>query len=167
MELVVESMVQPVMVQPLAQSHRKVVVDNHDNICVIKGSSLVKNLDGGVLVKSNSLVSMPYMEEFTPIVNNLQGLQQLDSTHSSLATVSNPSTSKEACLVEELKIASKWANMLNEKEDSIHKRMTSRFKLQGNLIWVAQRKLILNCPKQKLLKIRGLCVRRLVNDKFF
>jgi len=47
----------------------------------------------------------------------------------------------------------------------ILKRMMSRFKLQENLIWVDQRKLILIPPKQKLLKVKGL-LWNLNNDKF-
>jgi len=54
---------------------------NHGNICVVNIFSLVKNLDGGELMKFYFLTDMSYEENVTLNVNSLYGLQQLDSTH--------------------------------------------------------------------------------------
>jgi len=43
------------------------VEDNHNNICVVNGSSLVKNLDGGLQEKFDSLAGMFPLEDVTPI----------------------------------------------------------------------------------------------------
>jgi len=65
------------MVQLVTQSQFDPMVDNHDNICDVNGSSLVKNLDGGVsmLVESDFLIGMHILEDVTSIVNSLQDLQ--------------------------------------------------------------------------------------------
>jgi len=74
-ELVVESMVKPViqsfMVKLVAQSQLELVVDNHDNICVVNESYLVNNLDGCVQVKFYSLTGVLSLEDVNSIVNNL------------------------------------------------------------------------------------------------
>lgn len=71
-EFMVQSfMVQYVMVNPIVQSQPLLMRDDHDNICVVNESSLVKNLDGGILVEYNSLASMPHLEDSSPIINNL------------------------------------------------------------------------------------------------
>jgi len=64
----------------------------------------------------DSLVGMPSLEDISFIRNSLQRLQQLDLTHNSSPTILNPLTSKETCFGEELKIDSKWANMLDERK---------------------------------------------------
>jgi len=78
-------------------------------------------------------------------------------------------TSKETRFIEKLEIASKWTNMLMRKKILILKKVMSQFKLQENLIGLGQRKLILNPPKQKPLKIKGIfwSMKGLTNDKFF
>lgn len=48
MELMVEPVIQSFIVQLVARSQPELVVSNHDNICIVNGSSLIKNLDGGV-----------------------------------------------------------------------------------------------------------------------
>lgn len=94
------------------------MLDNHNNICDVIEYSLVKNLDGGLPTKYNSLVCMSHLEDVFIIGNSLQGLQQLDSTHCSSMTITSPLTSKETRFVEGLKIASKRTNMFNERKDS-------------------------------------------------
>jgi len=69
----------------------------HDNICVVNGYFLVKNLDvstSGMSVESNSLIDMLYLKDATTI-NSLQGLQHLDSPYCSSMTVPNSFTSKK------------------------------------------------------------------------
>jgi len=46
-------------------------VVNHDNVCVENGSSLDKNLDGGVPMKFDSFADMLSLKDITLIVNNL------------------------------------------------------------------------------------------------
>jgi len=47
-------------------------VGNHDNICVVNGSSsLVENLYGGVQVECDSLVCIPSLKDVTPIIDSL------------------------------------------------------------------------------------------------
>jgi len=48
------------------------MVVNHDNVCFVNGYSLVKNFNGGVSVKYDSLVSMPSPKDVT--LNSLHGL---------------------------------------------------------------------------------------------
>jgi len=79
---------------------------------------------------------------------SLQGLHQLDSTNSSSVTIPDPLMSKESHFVEELKITSKWANMINEGEDSNTENDDEPIQ--------TTRKLTLNPLKQKLLKIKSL-----------
>jgi len=88
-KLVVNPMVE-VVVDPLGKLALDMVVQpkpNHDNVCVVHESSIVKNInidvsnDGGVLVDSDSLTPMPSLEDVTPIVDILQGLQYLNSPH--------------------------------------------------------------------------------------
>jgi len=80
-EPVVERMVElaiKLVVQPTVQSQLEPLVVNYDNFCVVNEYSLLKNLDIGtsnVLVEPNSLTSMPSLEDVTPTVNSLQGLQ--------------------------------------------------------------------------------------------
>jgi len=93
------------------------VVVNHYNICVVNESSFIKNIDGSVPVEFDSLANMLSLEDITPVVNSLQDLQQLDSTHNSLVTIHTPLTFKKAHFVEKLKITSKWTNMLDEREN--------------------------------------------------
>jgi len=68
---IVEPVVEPIVVLPLAQLHPEpmVLVINQDNTCALNRSSLVKNLDistGGVSVESDSLADMPSLEDVTP-----------------------------------------------------------------------------------------------------
>jgi len=56
---------------------------------------------GGVLVDSNSLTDMPSLEDDTPIVDSLQGLQHLYSLHCNFEAIPHFLTFKEACFVEE------------------------------------------------------------------
>jgi len=51
------------------------------------------------LVNYNSLADMPSLEDVTPIIDSLQGLQHLESPHYSSEVVSNILTSKKACFL--------------------------------------------------------------------
>jgi len=66
---------------------------NHDNVGVVNESLFVKNLDiytsGGVSVDSDFLADMPSLKDVTPIVNNLQGFQHLNSPHCNFEVVPN------------------------------------------------------------------------------
>ena len=92
------------------------------NVYVMHGSSIAKNLNvstgGGLSVDFDSLVDMSSLQDVTPIVDNLQALQNLDSPHCSSEADLNSSMPKKARFVEELKIVSKWTNMLDEREYS-------------------------------------------------
>ncbi|KOM56438.1 hypothetical protein LR48_Vigan10g233000 [Vigna angularis] len=124
-EPVVEPMKEYIMVYSLVVSfvNQSQLESNPDNVCVVHGYSIVKNLDvsigSGVLMDSDSLANMSSLEDVTLIVNNLQGLQYLNSSYSNSKIFPNSLTSKEAHFVEELKLTSKLTNMLDEKDDSI------------------------------------------------
>jgi len=62
-------------------------------------------------MKSDTLAGMSSLEDVIPIINSLQGFQQLDSTHSNSLTICNSLTSKKICFADELKIAFKWTNI--------------------------------------------------------
>lgn len=71
----VEDLVLDIVVQPQ---------QNHNNICVVHGSSTIKNIDvevsnggGGLLMDYDSLANMPSLEDVTPTIDSLQGLQHL------------------------------------------------------------------------------------------
>jgi len=84
---------------------------------------LLRNISngGGVLVDSNSLADMLALEDATPIIDSLQGLQYLDSFYRNFEADPNFLTYNEAYFVKECKNAYKWVNMLDEKEGSNYK----------------------------------------------
>jgi len=133
-------MVQP-MVQRVALLKIESMMINHDNICVVNGSSLVKNLDGVVLVEYDFLADVFFLEDVTLVVNRVQ---QLDLTRSSLTTIPNLLTSKETRFVDELKITTKWDNMFDERKDSNTEKNDDPIQTTKKLDTVDQRKLILN-----------------------
>ena len=121
-ELMIESVVEPITTLValfVAQSQPK---PNHDNFCVVYGYSIIKNLyifaGGSVPMDSDSLADMLSLEDATHIINNLQGLQHLDSLHSNFEIVSNSLTSKKSRFAKELKLTSKWTNIFDERDDS-------------------------------------------------
>lgn len=75
------------MMEPVIKYPVELVVVNHDNTCVVNWSFFVENIDGSVLVESNSLFDMFSLENVTPIINSLISLQQLNSTHNNSTTI--------------------------------------------------------------------------------
>jgi len=77
-------------------------------------------------------------------IDILEGLQHLDSAHCSFQTFHNFLTSKETRFVKELKMTSKWTNMLDERGDFNSDGDDETILLQENVIGLNKRKLILN-----------------------
>jgi len=69
-------------------------------------------------MESSFLTDMPSLEDFTPVVNSLQGLQQLDSHHPNSEIIHNSLSFKEDRLAKEFNLAFKWIDMVREGEDS-------------------------------------------------
>jgi len=64
------------------------------------------------------LTDMSSIEDFTPIANSLQGLQQLDSHYNNFETILNSLLLKEVHPAKEFNLAFKWIDMVHEGEDS-------------------------------------------------
>ena len=65
---------------------------------------IVKDLDvcngGSVLVNFDFLTNMSFLEDIIPIIDNLEGLQYLYSSHCNFQAIPKFFTTKEACFVE-------------------------------------------------------------------
>jgi len=84
------------VVWSVARSQPEPTVINHDSICVMNKSYIVKNIDvfiGSALVESNFLANMSSLHDIIFIVDSLHGLQDLNSPNSKI--VLNSLTFKE------------------------------------------------------------------------